>query len=223
MAGIAVKNEATKFKDNGRGSAQYETMKLIILNTIDKIRNLKKKRLGKEKIIKYACSEYGLSQKDAVETLKFLESKQVVRNDINKEGNDSYFICEEMKTEVLCKPENENAPSCPDAIGEDDTEEDEAADDVCGGDSINVDGYSILPCQQRFDFNALVLENHVTEKAKTVRDPESSINMANAIVKLADTISELHQMLRIDRARSDSVMAENFTLKNKNQEQEILI
>ena len=155
--------------------------------------------------------------------MKFLGSKQAVRIDINKEGDDSYFIFEEMKTNVLCKPENENAPSCPDAIGEDNAEEDEAADDVGGGNSINVDGYQIPPCQQRFDFNVPVLENHVTEKAKTVRDPESSINVANAIVKLADTISELHQMLRIERARSDSLMADNFALKNKNQELEILI
>ena len=68
-----VQNEATKFEDNVWGHAQNEKMKLIILNTIDKIRNLKKKRPGREKIIKYACSEYGLSEKDAVETLKFLE------------------------------------------------------------------------------------------------------------------------------------------------------
>ena len=124
-------------RNDGRAPAQNEKTKLIILNTIDKIKNLKKKRPGKEKIIKYACSEHGLSEKDAVETLKFLESKQAVQIEINKEGNDSYFICEEIKTEVLCQPENENAPSCPDAIGEDNAEEDEAADDVGGSDSIN--------------------------------------------------------------------------------------
>ena len=112
-------------------------------------------------------------------------------------------------------PENENAPSCPDAIGEDNPEEDEAADDLGGSNSINADGYPIPPNQQRYDFNTPVLENYVTEKAKAVRDPESSINMANAVVKLADTISELHQMLRIERARSDSLMADNFTLKTK--------
>ena len=52
-----AQNEAMKFKDNFRGPAHNETMKLIIVNTIDKIRNLKKKRPGKEKIIRYACSE----------------------------------------------------------------------------------------------------------------------------------------------------------------------
>ena len=67
------------------------------------------------------------------------------------------------------------------------------------------------------------MENHVTEKAKTVREPESSINRENAVIELADIISELHQMLRIEGARSDSLMADNFTLKNKNQELEILI
>ena len=67
------------------------------------------------------------------------------------------------------------------------------------------------------------MENYVTEKAKTLRGPESSINMANAVVKLADTISELHQMLRIERARADSLTADDFTLKIKNQELEILI
>ena len=76
-------------------------MKMIILSTINKIRNLKKKRPGKEKIIKCACSEYGLSEKDAVATLKFLESKQELRIRIDKEGDDSYFIREEIKTEVL--------------------------------------------------------------------------------------------------------------------------
>ena len=39
-----VQNEATKFEDDGRGPAQNERIKLIILNTIDKLRNLKKKR-----------------------------------------------------------------------------------------------------------------------------------------------------------------------------------
>ena len=68
----SVQNETTKFEDNVTGPTPYERMKLIILNTIDKIRNRKKKRPGKEKIIKYACSEYGLSEKDAVETLKLL-------------------------------------------------------------------------------------------------------------------------------------------------------
>ena len=85
------------------------------------------------------------------------------------------------------------------------------------------DGYSTPPCQQGFDFNAPALENCVTKKAKTVRNPESSINMANAIANLGDSISELHQMLRIERARSDSSMADNFTLKNKSQWLEILI
>ena len=47
--------------------------------------------------------------------------------------------------------------------------------------------------------------------------------MANAVVKLADTISEIHQMLRIERARADSLMVDNFTLKIKNHELEILI
>ena len=219
----SVQNETTKFEDIVTGPAQNERMKLIILNTIDKIRNRKKKRPGKEKIIKYACSEYGLSEKDAVETLKLLESKQAIRVEINKEGNDSYFICEDIKTEVLCQLEHENAPSCPDAVGEDDADEDEATDDVGGSDSINDEGYPIPPSQQRYDFNAPVLENYVTEKAKTVQDPDSAINMANAVVKLADTISELHQMLRIERARSDSLMADNFSLKSKNQELEILI
>ena len=97
-----AQNEAMKLKDNVRGPAQNETMKLIILNTINKIRNLKKRRPGKENIIKYASSEYGLREKDAVETLQFLESKQAVRVETNKEGNDSYFIFEEMKTKVLC-------------------------------------------------------------------------------------------------------------------------
>ena len=141
-----------------------------------------------------------------------MKSKQTVWVEINKEGNDSYYICKEIKTKVLCQPENENAPSCPDAIGEDDAEEDEAADDVGGNDSITDDEYPIPPSQQRYDFNTLVLENYVTEKAKTVRDPNSAINMANAVVKLADTISELHQMLRIERARSDSLMTHNFSL-----------
>ena len=59
-----AQNEAMKFKDNVRGPAQNEPVKLIILNTNDKIRYLKKKRPGKEKIIKYACSEYGLNEND---------------------------------------------------------------------------------------------------------------------------------------------------------------
>ena len=56
----------------------YEAMKLNILNTIEEIRNLKKKRPGKDKIIKYACKEYGLSEKDAAEILRSLESKQAI-------------------------------------------------------------------------------------------------------------------------------------------------
>ena len=155
--------------------------------------------------------------------MKFLESKQAAWIEISKEGNSSYFICKEIKTEALCQPKNENAPGCPDAIGEDDAEEDEAADDIGGNDSINDEGYPIPPSQQRYDFNAPVLENYVTEKAKTVRDPNSAINMASAVVKVADSISELHQMLRIERVRSDSWMTDNFSLKNKNHELEILI
>ena len=57
-----AQNEAMKFKDNVRGPAQNETMKLIIVNAIDQIRNLKKKRAGKEKIIKYAVTKYACSE-----------------------------------------------------------------------------------------------------------------------------------------------------------------
>ena len=45
----SVQNEATKFEDNARGSAQSEILKLIILSTIDKIRNHKRKDRGRRK------------------------------------------------------------------------------------------------------------------------------------------------------------------------------
>ena len=71
---------------------QNEAWKLIILNTIDEIRNIRKKRPEKAKIIKYACSEYGQDEDDAVKTVTLLESKKTVRAEINKSGNNSYFI-----------------------------------------------------------------------------------------------------------------------------------
>ena len=47
--------------------------------------------------------------------------------------------------------------------------------------------------------------------------------MINSIAKLADTISELRQMLRMERAKAESMKTENFSLKKKNQELEILM
>ena len=47
--------------------------------------------------------------------------------------------------------------------------------------------------------------------------------MTNSIAKLEDTISDLHQTLRTERAKAESLMNENFSLKMKNQELEILM
>eukprot|EP00112_Aurelia_sp_Birch-Aquarium-sp1_P015394 Seg3405.1 transcript_id=Seg3405.1/GoldUCD/mRNA.D3Y31 product="hypothetical protein" protein_id=Seg3405.1/GoldUCD/D3Y31 len=47
--------------------------------------------------------------------------------------------------------------------------------------------------------------------------------MTISVAKLADTISELHEMLRNERAKADTLMAENFSLKLKNQELETLM
>ena len=118
--------------------SQNEAWKLIILNTIDEIRNIRKKRPGKANIIKYACSEYGLDEGDAVKTLKLLESEKAVRAEINKSGNDSYFICEQTQTGNSCKSKNQDAPSCLETFRDGDDDADDNDGDYC--DSCKNDG-----------------------------------------------------------------------------------
>ena len=47
--------------------------------------------------------------------------------------------------------------------------------------------------------------------------------MANSMAKLVDTISGLHQTLSTERAKSESLMSENLSLKLRNQELETLM
>ena len=245
---------------------QNEVSKLIILNTIDEIRNIRKKRPGKANIIKYACSEYGLSEGDAAETLNLLESKKAVRVEITKSGNDSYFICEEFQTENSCKPKNQDAASCLETSGDDDDYSNGEVDDSDdysdlddgdrsdssgdnGGDNDNNKkcdkrkdedgdvsdivnnsnkksdgGYDpSTPCLNNFHFNTPILEKSDVAKATNERNPESVLTMANSMAKLVDTISGLHQTLSTERAKSESLMSENFSLKLRNQELETLM
>ena len=245
---------------------QNEVSKLIILNTIDEIRNIRKKRPGKANIIKYACSEYGLSEGDAAETLNLLESKKAVRVEITKSGNDSYFICEEFQTENSCKPKNQDAASCLETSGDDDDYSNGEVDDSDdysdlddgdrsdssgdnGGDNDNNKkcdkrkdedgdvsdivnnsnkksdgGYDpSTPCLNNFHFNTAILEKSDVAKATNERNPESVLTMANSMAKLVDTISGLHQTLSTERAKSESLMSENFSLKLRNQELETLM
>ena len=206
-----------------------EAMKLIILNTIDEIRNLKKKRPGKDKIIKHACKEYGLSEKDAAETLRSLESKQAIRVEISKEGNDSYFICQEcqeVQMDNSFKNKTQDSLSGPDTASNDGDYDDSDGnnDKEDNHDDDNDVNYPTPLCQNSFNPNTPILKKYGTARAKSERNSENSIlTMANSISKMADTISELHQMLRIERAKVESLMNENFSVKKKNQELEILM
>ena len=121
---------------------QNEVSRLIILNTIDEIRNIRKKRPGKANIIKYACSEYGLSEGDAAETLNLLESKMAVRVEITKSGNDSYFICEEFQTENSCKPKNQDADDDGKDGDDDDSGKNDDEGDYSDGDVDDSDDHN---------------------------------------------------------------------------------
>ena len=181
-----------------------EAMKLIILNTIDEVRNLKKKRPGKDKIIKHSCKEYGLSEKDAAETLRSLESKQAIRVEISKEGNDSYFICQEcqeVQMDNSFKNKTQDSLSGPDTASNDGDYDDSDGnnDKEDNHDDDNDVNYPTPLCQNSFNPNTPVLKKYGTARAKSERNSENSIlTMANSISKMADTISELHQMLRIE-------------------------
>ena len=51
---------------------------LIVINSIDEIRNIKKKRPDRQAIVKFAGKEYGLSAEDTLNSLKSLiQSKSV--------------------------------------------------------------------------------------------------------------------------------------------------
>ena len=65
---------------------------LIILNSIDELRNVKKLRPDKDKIVSYAAKEYGLDEAQATEALENLVNKKLVFLKSTAAGQESYFI-----------------------------------------------------------------------------------------------------------------------------------
>ncbi len=64
---------------------------LIVIISIDEIRNIKKKRPDRQTIVKFACKEYGLSQEDTLNSLQLLvESKSIYVK--TKRGKESFFV-----------------------------------------------------------------------------------------------------------------------------------
>ena len=64
---------------------------LIVINSIDEIRNIKKKRPDRQTIVKFAGKEYGLSAEDTLNSLQSLiQSKSVYVK--NKRGKESFFV-----------------------------------------------------------------------------------------------------------------------------------
>ena len=78
-------------------------------------------------------------------------------------------------------------------------------------------------CLNNFHFNSQYLGKSDTAKATAEGNQESVPTMANSFSELVDTISKLHQMLSIERGKSESLMLENFSLKVRNQELETQI
>ena len=72
-----------------------------------------------------------------------------------------------------------------------------------------------------FQLNSPFLGKSDITKATTEGNQESVLTLANSFAILVDTISGLHQTLNIERAKSESLMSENFSLKLRNQKLEI--
>ena len=64
---------------------------LIVLNSIDEIRNIKKKRPDKETIIKFAEREYGLGAEDTTNSLDSLIQSKSIYVKV-KRGKESFFV-----------------------------------------------------------------------------------------------------------------------------------
>ena len=65
---------------------------LIVLKSIHELRNVKKLRPGKDKIVSYAGREYVLDEARATEALENLMNKQLVFLKSIAAGQESYFI-----------------------------------------------------------------------------------------------------------------------------------